>query len=90
MNACPIQWIIALVDSHKSRALFKGFRSEFRHFQKLSAIREPSVCFPVSYNIFCDCSGDTGNIGKKRCGCRIQIYTYLIYTGFHHASKRFV
>ena len=52
MNACPIQWIIALVDSHKSRALFKGFRSEFRHFQKLSAIREPSVCFPVSYNIF--------------------------------------
>ena len=89
MHACGIQWVIAVLDTHKARTLFKGFRPQLGHFQKLPAVGKPAVCLPVIHDIFRNGLCNAGNIGKQRRRCGIQIHAHPVHTVFHHTAQRF-
>ena len=52
MHARSIQRIFSALDPHKSGALLKCLRSEFRHFQQFFPARKATVLLAVCDNIF--------------------------------------
>ena len=86
MNAGGIQGVISIRNTHKSGALLVGFRSKLCYLEELLTFREAAVCLSVIHNIFGNGLGDTGNVFKEGCGCRIQIHTYFVYTVLHHTA----
>ena len=89
MYACRIKRIFAACDPGKAGALFKCFRSELRHLQKLPSAVKTTVFFSVCHDIFCNGLTDSGNILQKGGGSRVQIHAHFIYTVLYHSAKSF-
>ena len=82
-----IQRIFATGDTSKTCTLFKGFRSQFGNFQKLTTAFKSSVFFSVSYDVLCNSLADAGNIFQKGCRGRIQVYTDFIYAVLYNTAQ---
>ena len=88
MYARGIQRLFAVTDPQETGALLKCLGPEFRHLQQFLTVLKTAVGFAVFHDVLCQRLGDTGDIGKERCGCRIQIHTHTVYAALYNTGQR--
>ena len=66
MDGRVVERFLSVTDPEKAGTLFKGFRTEFRHFEKLLSGLKAAVFLAVGDNILCHGLCQAGYVLQQR------------------------